>query len=339
MSEQPPQLPSQETPDFEKDLSPEEVEKIMEKVQDINAPGTAFTTIASQRPGKSEQQSRLKNIIEHGLLGLKTTSTWPEKTYPEYVTQDGLVDKGKWTEAIRSQPKGEKEAPIFFNVMVRSVIRGYQPLQLMRDSDYVHHEGTVTLIFDLSKFREVTPYTYRDGGAGPGGWRSETMPQEPYTYFVHQNDDNLLRVTTNLEKQGLAGEKLRAALEPGSEALKKLYESSSGFYGEPENKGYLDIEGENGSHYSAGLCLNEKGEVLPSDEWGFILPFRITPRFFQGLVINKQDKAPFAEVLKTFAVPIYDSSGNLLWPKQMSHQEVAELVTKRKSVEPPVQNT
>lgn len=75
------------------------------------------------------------------------------------------------------------------------------------------------------------------------------------------------------------------------------------------------------------------------EQRGFITPFRISPRIFEGLVLQRGKESYLDEVVATMIkadkdrldrlIPIYDDSGNLLWPRQMSYEEVKEFVAER----------
>lgn len=75
------------------------------------------------------------------------------------------------------------------------------------------------------------------------------------------------------------------------------------------------------------------------DIQGFITPFRISPRIFEGLVLQKGKESYLDKVVAAMikvdkdrmdrAIPIYDDSGNLLWPYQMSYIEVKQFVAER----------
>src|SRR5689334_2511538 len=67
--------PSAEFAASETELSPEQIEIIMRKVQDINIPGTTFTVLNAERQKSSASQSLvekdeedLRGVLEKGLL-------------------------------------------------------------------------------------------------------------------------------------------------------------------------------------------------------------------------------------------------------------------------------
>jgi len=60
-----------EVENLEKELSPEIIEKIMEKVEDINKRGTAFSVISPEYPTPKLEsgESKLGSILKNGLVG------------------------------------------------------------------------------------------------------------------------------------------------------------------------------------------------------------------------------------------------------------------------------
>jgi hypothetical protein len=77
------------------------------------------------------------------------------------------------------------------------------------------------------------------------------------------------------------------------------------------------------------------GKLYPSLDCGFVIAHRIPPREFDGVMIptaaNPQEfisaiTAVYAEMNEPFALPIYNKAGNLLWPQQMTHEEVIKFV-------------
>ncbi len=84
---------------IEQELSPEVIEKIMAKVQDINESGTAYTRLTPQNSRLEKEEDKLRSIIKDGLLG----------------NSGGLPrEKVAWTKALREGDKGFKPAPVFF---------------------------------------------------------------------------------------------------------------------------------------------------------------------------------------------------------------------------------
>jgi hypothetical protein len=72
---------------------------------------------------------------------------------------------------------------------------------------------------------------------------------------------------------------------------------------------------------------------------GFVTPFRVSPQLFNGIVLNSVDQKfiddainsdiTVNEKMPNRLLPIYDGDCNLLWPRQMSYEEVKAFVAER----------
>jgi hypothetical protein len=90
-----------------------------------------------------------------------------------------------------------------------------------------------------------------------------------------------------------------------------------------------------------------------SDEEGFALHFRVAPQFLKGMIVSRlkvyDDLSEQAQSLEIdwiadiqkeiyksnpeLLMPIYDSGGNLLWPKQMAYEELKGFIEERDRLE------
>lgn len=126
----------------EKELSPEAIEKIMEKVQDINQEGTAYSVIGATRQpshgdalNESVLEYDLSHVLESGLLG-NPIPLWGDYSFEEW-----------WKYRTR-----ERERQIlFFNIVGRSHER-----ESIRESYWWRRDAT-GIIFDISQFKEEKP--------------------------------------------------------------------------------------------------------------------------------------------------------------------------------------
>ncbi len=105
--------------------------------------------------------------------------------------------------------------------------------------------------------------------------------------------------------------------------------------------------------YSADPDGLWRGEKDPNSNWGFILQYRVAPRFFTGVVLgpgssdgqtrnlagdfNEKDLEELIGTMMAadkdnpgLLLPIYDLRGNLLWPQSMSYEEVKKKVEENK---------
>lgn len=94
--------------------------------------------------------------------------------------------------------------------------------------------------------------------------------------------------------------------------------------------------------------VDERGMPMADTEHGFELFPRVSPRFFNGLVVARDfggiksfglhgsvielDK-DIIEIMKeeNVLLPVYDENGNLLWPKPMRYEEVKKFVVEREA--------
>lgn len=203
--------------------------------------------------------------------------------------------KEKWKEGIKKNKKGV----VHFNIMGRSRYYGNKTIKDINESYY--GPGGIGVVFDLNKFQEVDEETFCDKNSTEriNTYRAVVLKHNPEERFEYRNSKNRFN---------------------------------------------------------------------PTSELGFTLSHRIAPRFFQGLVINEEspavleylpseyDDIPFKNIPKEIIaenteialnalgvnsmkmayhdkpqlfLPIYDAHGNLLWPKQMSYEEVKKLVAER----------
>lgn len=87
----------------------------------------------------------------------------------------------------------------------------------------------------------------------------------------------------------------------------------------------------------AEMPLHKTGAVYPHR--GFVTPYRVPPHLFQGIVTRLSNQEGIKMVIDQnitinknridCLVPIYSSEGNLLWPRQMSYEEVKQFVADR----------
>ena len=87
---------------------------------------------------------------------------------------------------------------------------------------------------------------------------------------------------------------------------------------------------------------DKEGFAMPDTEYGFVLSPRVSPRRFEGLVLQcdseiiQQMVSQLSKIIMEVnqdkqerLLPIFGRDGNLLWPKQMSYEEVKKFVEER----------
>ncbi len=166
----------------------------------------------------------------------------------------------------------------------------------------------------MTKFREVgLPLNKNKEEEESVGYK-EVL--KPYTYWMADPDirgeiNNLLAKKLNIKPN-----QMQKAWEPGSDELKAL------------SKEYPRL-------------VSKEGLVQPSSEYGFVLSYRIAPRLFKGFVLSQDHMekatARLEKIMretckddKESLIPIYNKQGDLLWPKQMSYEDVKKFVAEKK---------
>ena len=271
-----PEEPSQESAEFQ--LTPEIEEKVMDKVQDIDKYGTAFTVIDFfDQMDIDEETTALGKVLRYGFLGKGGFATTSEDT------SDLLK---KWYKTARSH--NSSDSLVYFNIVGRMeevyYDDGYQIAQIMSSP-----HASCAVIFDITRMKEIDP-------------NSLTGPED------EQSHDHVYN-TFSANAERLGGEK-------------------SYFFQNIVKR----IKGE-----KVEVPLHKTGAVYPHR--GFVTPYRVPPRLFQGIVTRLGDPGGIKMIVNQnivtnknqtdCLVPIYSSEGDLLWPKQMSYEEVKQFVAER----------
>ncbi|MDO8505189.1 MAG: hypothetical protein Q7S48_01240 [bacterium] len=287
---------------LESELSPEVLKMVMAKAQDIDKNGIAFSMIGhypfdGANKWKYKSFEELETILSRGLLG--TTER-----------QSGVALE-KWKKNI-----SERGGIIHFNIVGRSgdqIDRNNlykypgKPLEIGVSEYMIRGDEGVTVVFDLTPYKEIEPQSESDEWVfSKEAWEKRGLKQR--TYWV----DRPAHITKNWRE-------------------------------------LID----------RGVKLN------PRSEYGFVMPYRLAPRYFRGLVISSiirnlaltgdnskdRDKQEYLKasegvlenrisllldtMLRVYKdksdqlLPIYDTEGNLQWPKQMTYEEVKKFVAER----------
>lgn len=278
------------------ELTLEQIEKIMVKVQDINLPEIAFHTIISL----NRRGGILRSVLKDGILGIDT------ETRREAKYKSDFDQRQTWITDMKRKGKLPK---VWFDISGRYT----QSAPTMKDSFWLRERNvtkplSVTLVFDLSKFKD--PIGTRDSYNEELKKLTDAGSLDPKKDFIKQNSK--LRNYMPADTQG------------------PCITDGSFFYAEKRS-----------------------GKARGGWDSGYVLFSRIPPRLFQGIVIRYYGKVgKYGEdveetnrsILEEKALeivnemlsvdkdkpdlllPIYDAQGNLLWPKQMSYEEVKRFV-------------
>jgi len=254
------QDPDPEWQEFEFEFSPEIIEKIMDKVQDINGKGTAYTVIDRGSYERNMSKSILKHILEEGF-----------------------------------NPRGGTN---YFNIVGRSVesvrlenrrIRG---MEIKNSFWFDEKVSNIVFIIDIKDSEEVEEIKSSDC-IGKYQLEPAYLPG-----IIEKTFGEVPRGESEIKNH------------PKFEEMKK--------------NGYID----------------EMGRANPFTEYGFISFGSIEQDRFRGVVIKDVDKRLLNfivnEMIKNYhhekgnmLLPIYDTDGNLLWPKNMKYDEVKKFIEER----------
>ena len=306
--EKTPAHPAQQAPQaeglagqHEKEFSPEVIEKIMEKVQDIDAEGTAYHSLS---------QKSLRMILRDGLLGRGFQSG-----------DDLEVSKEKWAETIRET----KNKFIHFNIVGRArnlhdpdiedSMQKYSQRREIGRSYYMRYGGTA-LVFDIGSYKEAIPefpakkgksrtlyshdpffkYNYKEGTRTKEGL---PIPDSEYGFVLSH------RVAPRFFK-GIV-----------FDAIRKLTEE--------EIEDHLERERRSYEQYTKLKSFDEERARVRLKETKIRDKNSESEQVEQITVIMKEVYRGKENLL----LPIYDISGNLLWPQKMTYEEVKLFVAER----------
>lgn len=304
--------PEQKVPESEQKLekleeepSPEIIEKIMDKVQDIDANGTAYTYISDplffESLEKDDVSERTRLIFEHGKFGF---GTWK-----------WLIDSEKlnFSDAIKERRKVRNQEGVYFNIIGRSMLnddiiekeqgKSSEIPSMIRS---VYTENGISIIFDKSFIREVSLNDYRN-------FYSEKFKPKVKEYFADFNSGDS-------DYRKISWDKINSLNEV-------KIDSSWGFYTRsripPRSFRGIVISRRFKPKYP-GFTYSHPEQVKIIDESEEELKrLSDVAKKLKKLMIELYKEKP--ELL----LPIYDICGNLLYPKQMNYEEVKKFVEER----------
>lgn len=286
-------LPSEPERRINSQLSPEAIEKIMKKVQDINEPETGLHSISQHTKSEKDRLDLLEEEMRSGILGMP------------YIGGEVEIEPGgaKWLEKVK-----KREGMFLFFSMIGREIHEVEENFWMDGS----RKDPVAIIFDTNSFKQIdiVDITHiHDKNEGPALDR-----HSPKTFGTH-------------------------GIEHFVEFPKKKIEKP------PKSGKYVEFH-------------------FPDRDMGNALNFRVSPRFFKGIVFRLDREITPTEIKSRCydsnqeiteehdevkiqkrvdeivsrmrsgvgsredrLVPVYDIHGNLWWPKRMSYDEVKRLAS------------
>lgn len=210
----------------ESELSPEIIEKIMGKVQDINAPGTPFHV------WHGESVDQIQYPLKEGILGL------------HHKAEDPELRRTQWKKQMKEEPK-----MVYFNIMGRQDTVDGSILKKMEDTAWLverEEKISIAFIFDLTGYEEIAPTKDITHTIN-----SRSFPRKSFSvhlFSVHGKGE---------------WEKLFGKHTPGSTEV--------------------------AAHYREGdRHIDATGRPVAILDYGFMLPNRIAPRAFKGIVLQQR---------------------------------------------------
>ncbi len=266
-------------------LPPEVTERIMEKVQDIQADGVAYSTVARNR-------NYFILIFRQGLLA------------------PSMYGKSKILEEEFELKRGtSNDQFIFFNINGRSgnsAYDHYAPVGI--HASWHRKTDDMTVIFDISKYKEIPLPEYKEGV----DWR---LIKQQLIDGVKRRNFSInysISASSDINIYDKLGKPTRWLLCRGWKCLNSLLE-----------RGYK----------------RENLIIAADDQYGFVLKHRVPPRFFRGIFIKAERRGGFLDIVNLMMesyrqrpdllLPIYDTDGNLLWPRKMDYWQVKFFASKR----------
>jgi hypothetical protein len=326
------------------ELSPDVVKKIMAKVQDINGSGIGFSGLGEMSPDK------LRSLFTNGLLGddnraetqkrnlLLSAAEKKGEKLPKPEPHQSYKEMASGAEAViwKNKTRSNKNTIIHFNITGRmdetKKVWGQRndPRWKDRFDDYMKdgkmqseidmvgwtkRRDGVTILFDPSNFKESSE------GQGPG----YHVQRRPKTF----RPDSHMRVMDESKPEFEYGFILWHRVAPKyfsglflrihkpvhiytDEEVKKKLEG----WVDPRRPDYQEIV-----EYRKKE-LNDEEERTPQDETDPILIQKRIQEVVGTMEATYKDKPEMM-------VPIYDRGGNLLWPRQMSYEDIQQFVAEK----------
>ncbi len=300
--------PETESKKFE--LSHEQLEIVMAKVQDINEPETGLHSISQHSQSEEGLNKRLSNLeaeLKDGILG-------------QHNRGESIDNREEWIK----KAKDREGLFLYFNIIGRE-IKG------IKDSFWMWEgirQNPVALIFDYKNFKEVDiedfTHTYDETGNnrrpaldiyptktfGRNGTSSGNLPGFDMGYALN------FRVSPRFFK----GVVFRVDRKSIDEDFKEIEAELSKKYEEPLRRKY-------GSDYEMHLRHAVSHDMSI---------YRNTHKYFEVTDEAKMQERVDEIVAVMLNVnkdkpdrllPVYDIHGNMWWPKRMTYEEVIKLKT------------
>ncbi|MFH0804505.1 MAG: hypothetical protein V1896_02805 [Candidatus Zambryskibacteria bacterium] len=287
-------------------LSPEVLEKVMEKVEDINGDRVGVTILGILDYFNPEigNISRLQSVLSNGLLGRSVSGKIqkPEVSKEEWAKE---VKEHKKDELVQDQPNiyfTKPDSTTEIEIAEVKRYRDYDPKETFRENMYVQRGG-YAIAFDLRNLNFK------------GGWfKEKNIDYKSKTYMFDPRSGG--------EKHSLNRfvTKIRVAPRKFKGIIVYPFKRK---YTDEEIERELDID--ESIDHSRALRRNERRIDYRRQKTEDTSSERMEKELKD--VVDMQ-MVTFGE--KTdLLIPVYDADGNMLWPKRMSYEEVKKFVEER----------
>ncbi len=271
------------------ELTPEQIEVIMEKVQDIDECGIAFSVLP-KRPDFD-----IESVFQDGLLGTSLKE------------HDGCaghkITRKEWITLREKQ-----DAAVHFNIVGRmdnSWLR-----RRLRDnpaediaSSYWMRPGKIAILFDISTMKELLPSGYRTDQQNANTFRGA----HGYGDLVQTIGWEVVNRLEELPRDTpMADPRVQEIIEDLREYEPYCDIPASCIIDQPSDTGFIACHRIKPAQFR-GIVIHES-ELLCG-----------TVNSMRSSYADRSEKL----------LPVYDKDGNLLWPKKMSYEEVQEFVAQR----------
>lgn len=286
----------------ETELSQEVIEAVMNKVQDINKPGTGFHAFSKAFDNTSTEEILrvLGSVLKKGLLGRLNPS----------------LEDGDWASAARKR----RGAVVFFNIVGRD-LKKIDASHWFRSSS--SDPLPMGIIFDTSDFNEETEHSnyaidYNLGQRENLEYRANTFgtnfPGETETYHGKDTskippDDQGYALTFRVAPRHFRGFVIRPMVE--------------------RTKEEFDILSKERPNIPLGALKTVYRYYESGDE---------EIKKEKAIEIATQIRKIYGDNADLL-LPIYDAHGNLLWPKQITYEELKKMIDKHGKNLPPTEQS
>lgn len=298
----------------EQELSPEQIERIMEKVIDIYEYGTAYVSLP--RGGKNgiggTFPNTMKKVLQEGLLGI------PVENFDKKNAKSDL--KKEWLANIKKVRSGE----VHFNIVGRTLaienINASGRINEFKDSEpgkagkpfprlkaLSDYYGYPMIVFDISRFKELEPVLGSDQF-----FREMSIPQKSGTFRIRTYEEGSVDQVPD---------------EYGNIGIAPEYGFLLSFRVAPRNfKGFVVYHEDDKDSLVTIMkqaCKDNPEKMLPIYLQTKI-PSHHESHVYYPIYNAESDMEEYERYTKEIG------SFELVWPKKMSDNEVRQLVKDRR---------